>query len=254
MIHHTVEDNIVIASFNNGKYNSINLETLNNLADIIANVNENDTIRGLVLTGTGKVYCSGFDLGMFLGFKDLEETVAFFNVSEQVFMDLFMCAKPVVAALNGAAMAGGIIISMAADYRICKNHPKIQLGMSEIKLGLGLSVVQSTLMRYGLDSDKNFREVMYDAKRYDPEKALQSGLIDELSDEENLIPRAKEIIRSWFDNPGRAFNLLKYQLRKPVLDQMKHYLETENWQEKFNCMFHPETRASLEAVYKMMQG
>ncbi len=253
MINKKIEDGIIIAAFENGKFNSITVQTLAQLKEIVKQANEDDAIKGIILTGTGRTYCSGFDLPTFLGFKDLNEAVDFFNVSEDVFLDLFMCAKPVVAAINGAAMAGGLIVSMAADYRILKNHPKIQLGMTENKIGLALTVVQSGLMRYGLGSDSNFREVIYDAGRHDPENALRLGIVDELAEEDQLMARAKQVVVNWIDNPGRAFTMLKYTVRKPLYDQMKHYLDTENWQQGLNCIFNPQTRATLEMVVKMMQ-
>ncbi len=254
MIKERTEDNIVIATFENGKFNSITHDSLKQLSAIIKKVNEVDEIKGLILTGAGRVFCSGFDLPMFLGFKDLKEVLAFFEEAEDIFIDFFMCKKPVVAAINGAAMAGGLILAMASDYCVCKNHPKIQIGMSEIKIGLGLSVVQSEIMRFGLDSNKKFREVMYFGERHNVEKAQALGLVDELVADEQLIPRAKEIITTWIDNPGRAFMNLKQGLRFPTAERMKRHLKETDWRDGFKCFFDPQVRMSLEMVRKMMEG
>ncbi|MCP4135185.1 MAG: enoyl-CoA hydratase/isomerase family protein [bacterium] len=252
MIKEHIDDNILIATFANGKFNAITFEMLLQIREIVKKVNEDDSIKGMILTGEGKVFSSGFDLPTFLKFKDLDEVVEFFKDAEDIFMEFFMCKKPVVSAMNGATMAGGLILAMASDYRVCKNHPKIQLSMSEIKIGLGLSVVQSGIMRFGLDSNKKFREIMYFGERYSVDQALEIGLVDELAEEDQLIPRAKEIVSTWIDNPGRAFITLKQSLRKPTLDQMKHYLEVEDWREGLSCMFDPQTRATMEVVAKMM--
>jgi enoyl-CoA hydratase/carnithine racemase len=254
MITEKTEDNIVIATFDNGKFNSITRDSLKILSAIIKKVNEVDEIKGLVLTGAGKVFCSGFDLPMFLGFKDLDEVVTFFEEAEKIFIDFFTCKKPVVAAINGAAMAGGLILAMASDYRVCKNHQKIQIGMSEIKIGLGLSVTQTEIMRFGLDGNKKYREVMYCGERYNVEKAQELGLVDELVVDEQLIPRAKGIITNWIDNPGRAFMSLKQGLRFPAAERMRTYLKETNWQDGFKCFFDPQTRMSLEMVRKMMEA
>lgn len=252
MINQQVEDGILIATFEKGKFNAIDLETLLQVKDAVNRVNTDDEIKGLIFTGAGRTFCSGFDLPMFLGFKDLAEAVAFFEQAEEVFIDLFMCKKPVVSAINGAAMAGGLILSMATDYRIVKNHPKIQIGMTEIKIGLGLSIVQTELMRYGLDSDRTFRDVMFFGERVGIEKAKELRMVDEIVEEDALIPRAKEVITTWWDNPGKAFLLLKYSQRKPYETIMRQRLKDENWQEGFNCMFDPQTRGTLEMVAKMM--
>ena len=254
MIQERIEDNIVIATFDNGKFNSITHESLKILGAIIKKVNEVDEIKGLIVTGAGKVFCSGFDLPMFLSFKDLDEVLAFFEEAEKIFIDFFTCKKPVVSVINGAAMAGGLILAMASDYRVCKNHPRIQLGMSETKIGLGLSVTQTEIMRFGLDSNKKFREVMYFGERYNVEKAQELGLVDELVADSQLIPRAKEIVSRWIDNPGRAFISLKHGLRFPAAERMRTYLKETNWQDGFKCFFDPQTRMSLEMVRKMMEG
>ncbi len=252
MLKEQIDDNILIATFEKGKFNPIDLETLRQIKDAVQKVNTDDSLKGLVFTGAGRTFCSGFDLPMFLGFKDLKEAVTFFEEAEEVFIQAFMCQKPVISAINGAAMAGGLILSMASDYRIVKNHPKIQLGMTEIKIGLGLSIVQTELMRFGLNSDRSYRDVMFFGERYDVEKSKEMGIVDEIVEEDQLISRAKEIVTTWIDNPAQAFKLLKYSQRKPWEDKMRQRLKNENWQEGFNCMFDPQTRGTLEMVAKMM--
>jgi len=248
-----IEDNILIATFSNGKYNPITLDDLKQLGGMIKKVNETEELKGIVLTGDGKIFSSGFDLPTFLGFKNLDEAIAFFEVSEQVFMDLFMCKKPVISAINGHMMAGGFIAAMGTDYRIIKNHPKIQVSMSEIKIGLGLSIVQTELMRFGLNGDRMFRDVMYNGERYNVEQAKELGIVDEIYDGDDLVGRAKEMVVKWIDNPGRAFSLLKKTLRQPALDRMEYYLKNSDWKSGFNCIFDPQTRATIEAVSSMMK-
>ncbi len=252
MIKQQVEDGILIGTFDNGKYNTINQESLKNLREIVDRANSDDSIKGVILTGEGKTFSSGFDLPMFMGFKDLDEVVTFFEKTEGLYIDLFMCAKPVVSAMNGATVAAGLITAMATDYRIMKNHPKIRLGMSEIKIGLGLSIVQTEIMRFGFDSDRKYRDVMFFGEMYDVSRAKELDLVDELVEEENLIPRAKEIVATWTSGPGNAFTLLKQSQRASCAERMRHRLENENWREAFNCFFDEETRGAIDMVIKMM--
>ncbi|TFH43392.1 MAG: enoyl-CoA hydratase/isomerase family protein [Chrysiogenales bacterium] len=251
MIQQKIEDNIIIASIDNGKTNSITEKAVDTLSEIVQNLNENDDVKGLVITGAGKTFSSGFDLPMFLGFKDLDEVITFFRKTEEIYINLFTCKKPVVAALNGAAVAGGFITAMAADYRIVKNHPKIKLGMNEIKIGLGLSIVQTEIVRFGLNSDRTFRDVMYFGDMYDVQMAKEIGIVDEIAEEADLISRAKQVVCQWIDNPGRAFMLLKSSLRKPYEDRMRQRLRDEEWEPHFKIMFNPQTRALLEIGAKM---
>lgn len=251
MINERIEDNIVIAVFEHGKNNSITLETLRQLKAIVRKVNDDVCLKGIVFTGAGKAFSDGFDLPMFLGFKDVEEVIAFFNEEEEILLDLFMCSKPVIAAINGHAVAAGMIVSMACDYRIVKDHPRIKIGMSEIKIGLPLSVAQTEIMRFGLDSDRKYRDIMYFGAMLDVIKARELGVVDEVVEEERLIPRAKEIVCTFIDNPGRAFIKLKEGLKKPTADRIRMRLSAENWRESLAFFFDKDVRSTLEFVQKM---
>jgi len=252
MINSRLEDNIIIAAFENGKGNTITLDTVKAIGEIVKQANTEDAIKGIILTGTGKVMSSGFDLPMFLSLKNLDEVVAFFNIEEPILLDLFMCKKPVIAAINGHSVAAGIIFSMACDYRIMADNPKIKFGMSEIKIGLPLSIVQSGVIRFGLNSDRIYRDVMYFGEMLTPDQAKAIGAIDEIVPADQLIARAKELICKFIDNPGRAFIKIKEGLKKPTADAIQARLDQNDWQQGLNCFFDPQVRSALEFVMKMM--
>lgn len=253
MINEIIEDNIVIAELENGKTNTITHETLKKLKEIIDRVNEDDSLKGIVLTGKGRFFSSGFNLPMFLGFKDLDEVIAFFEEEEQILINLFSCDKPVVSAINGHCAAMGLIMSMAADYRIAKDHPKIKIGMSEIKIGLGLSLAQADIMMFGLDSHKKYRNVMFNGQMHDVKTSKELGIIDEtVETDEELIKRAKEIIVSWIDNPGRAFIQLKKVQKDPVINALQKKLNELDWRTPYNCFFDEKVRKTLEVVHSML--
>ena len=252
MLNEKLEDGIIIATFEHGKTNSLTLEILRKLRDIVKRANEDDAVKGIVLTGAGRTFCSGFDLPMFMGFKDVKEIGDFFDEGEEILLELFECRKPVVSALNGHAIAGGLIFAMASDYRIVKNHPKISIGMSEIKLGLGLTIAQSEVMQFGYESNKKFRDLMYFGRMLDINSAKEYGIVDEIVEEADLIGRAKEIVKKWIDNPGRAFIKLKEGLKKPTADRIRKRLAEENWKEGFKCFFDKDVRGAIEFVMSMM--
>jgi enoyl-CoA hydratase/carnithine racemase len=252
MLNEKIEDGIIIATFENGKTNSITMEMLRTLKAMVKRTNEEDAIKGIILTGAGRTFCSGFDLPMFMGFQNIKEIIEFFDEEEEILVELFMCKKPVISAMNGHAIAGGLIFAMASDYRIVKNHPKITIGMSEIKLGLALTIAQSEVMRFGYDSDKKFRDLMYFGKMLDIKGAKEYDIVDEIVEEADLIPRAKEIVKKWIDNPGRAFMKLKEGLKKPTADRIRKRIVEENWKDGFKCFFDKDVRGAIEFVMAMM--
>lgn len=252
MLQKKVEDNVVILTLNDGKTNALTDTVLNDLRNYLKEAAADSSIKGVILTGEGKTFSSGFSLPMFLSFKDVNEVVKFFEVEEEILLELFMFEKPVIAALNGHTVAGGMIFAMACDYRILKNHPKIKMGMSEIKIGLPLSVAQWNVVRFGLDSDKKFRDIMYFGNMFSPEQALQLGLVDELVDEDKLISRAKELINLWKNNPGNAFTPLKLCIRKETAERIRKELKEGDLKKELNCFFDENVRKTLEFVQATM--
>ncbi|MDY0360311.1 MAG: enoyl-CoA hydratase/isomerase family protein [Desulforegulaceae bacterium] len=248
MIKERIEDNILIAVLTDGKTNSIDFETLKQIDACVEKVNTDDNIKGLVLTGEGKFFSSGFNLPMFLGFKNVDEAVDFFNQEEEFLVNYFMCKKPVVCAMNGHSAAAGMIFAMASDYRIVANHPKIKLGMSEIKIGLPLTLAQSQIMRFGLDTDKKFRNIMYFGEMYGPEKSKELGLVDEVVESDDLLNRAKAIVSLWIDTPNRPFIRMKEVLKKEFAEKIQKRLKEENWQEGMSCFFQKDVRDILSFV------
>lgn len=246
------EGNIIIATFAHKNTNTLTAETLEALRAIVQRANDEEQIKGIVLTGQGRTFSSGFDLPLFLSFKDPSEVEAFFELEEEVLLELFTCHKPVVAAINGHAVAGGLLMAMACDYRIVKDHPRIRIGMSEITIGLPLSIVQSGIMRFGLDSNRSFRDIMYNGAMHDVTQARALGIVDEIVADDELLPRAEAVIRGWIDKPGRAFIQLKEGLKKGAADTMRARLANEDWRQALELFFRQDVRAALDMVNQIM--
>lgn len=252
MLETKIEDQIMITTLTHGKTNSITLETLNNLKECVAQTNQDEKIKGIVLTGQNRFFSSGFDLHTFMGFNTMEQAVKFLGYADEVFLDLFLCSKPVVCAMNGHAAAGGLILAMASDYRIIVNHPKIKVGMSEIKIGVPLSVAQSAIMRFGLDSDKKFRDVMYFGDMVDVTHALQKEIVDEVVEPQELIARGKSIVSMWIDTPGRPFCRMKEELKKETGERIRKRMAEKDWHYGLNCFFDKQVKDTLAFVQSSM--
>lgn len=249
-----IENNIIFFEWDNGPMNTITLDTLAALDETVSELEQNDDLLGLVLTGRGKLFSSGFDLPMFLGFEGIDDVIAFFKKEEEILAKLFACSKPVISAINGHCVAAGLIYSLGADYRITANHPKIKIGMSEIKIGLPLSIAQSEVVRFGLDSDRCFRDVMYFGQMFDPQGAKEKGIVDEVVEFDAVLPRATEIISLWMNNPGRAFMQIKKTAREPILERMRRRLEAVNWNDSLQCFLRKDVRQALMFVQSKMES
>lgn len=246
MFEATIEDGIQIVALKSGKTNPFTREVLLGLKEIVDEVNANPVPKGIVLTGEGRFFSSGFDLPIFINFKDPQEATDFFEMEEQVLLSLFTCDKPVVSAINGHCVAAGLIYSMAADYRIAKNHPKIKIGMTEVNIGLPLTIAQHEVMRFGLDGNHKFRDVMYFGKMAGVLKAKEMALLDEVVEEDRLIDRAKEIISQWIDTPNRPFIRMKQLLRLDTAKRIERKLKEMDWQDGLSIFFKEDVRRALE--------
>ncbi len=252
MIKEIIEDNIVILTLSHGATNSITLDTVKAIDKAVNRVNSEDALKGIILTGEGRFFSSGFHLPDFIGFKSVDEIDKWFTQEEELLINYFTCEKPVICAMNGHSAAAGLIWAFASDYRLVTNHPKIKLGMSENKIGLPLSVAQSAAVRYGLNSDRAFRDVMFFGDMVGVEKALEIGIVDEIVEEDQLLVRAKEIIVTWIDNPNRPFIPMKQMAKEKTVKEIRESLKDATWKERLKCFLRDDVKKTLQFVQSSM--
>jgi 3-hydroxyacyl-CoA dehydrogenase/enoyl-CoA hydratase/3-hydroxybutyryl-CoA epimerase len=172
-------------------------------------VAEQDSITGVVITSAKKTFFAGGDLKWMSGLGPGDAAKAFDTV-ERVKADLRKLEtlpKPVVAAINGAALGGGLEIALATNHRIAADVKGSQIGLPEVTLGLlpGGGGVARTVRMFGIQ--KAFMEVLSQGTRFNPAKAKETGLVDELvGSVDELVPRAKAWIKEQLkDDPDRVF-------------------------------------------------
>ena len=157
-------------------------------------VAERDSITGVILTSGKKTFFAGGDLGLLIqatpaDAEALEEQSTNFKAD---FRRLETLGKPVVAAINGAALGGGLEVALACHHRIALNVKGSEIGLPEVSLGLlpGGGGVVRTVRMFGLQ--KALMEILLTGKRRKPAEALSVGLVDELVDDpQELISSAK---------------------------------------------------------------
>ncbi len=245
-----VQDNIVIFTIDNPPVNSINTEVLEGLDAAIDRVNTEEELKGLILTGTGNIFSSGFDLGTFSSFEGPDHIDRWFRYEEEVFYKLFTCSKPVVGAANGHASAGGLIMLQACDYRMMKNDPKLKVGMSEIKLGMSLSPCHAEIMRFGLETNKNWKEVIYNGQRIPAPVALEMAILDELVDETELMEKAKAKVCEYIDTPNRPFISLKEIQKRYAAQKARQGIDAFDLRPLVQTFTNPAVIKQLKATYE----
>ena len=172
-------------------------------------VQEKDDVTGVVVTSAKKTFFAGGNLKSMMGATP-DDAQALFAMSEAIKADLRRLetlGKPVVAAINGAALGGGLEIALACHHRIVVDDPTIDLGLPEATLGLlpGGGGVTRTVRMFGIQSA--LMDVLLQGPRFKPAAAQVKGLVDELvKTREDLVPAAKKWIASVKDDPSAASN------------------------------------------------
>src|ERR1700737_2538301 len=178
-------------------------------------VAEKDSITGVVITSAKKTFFAGGDLkGMInLGPENAGEA---FDTVEAVKADLRTLetfGKPVVAAINGAALGGGLEIALACHHRVAADVKGLVVGFPEVTLGLlpGGGGVTRTVRMFGIQNA--FMNILSQGTRFKPAKAKEIGLVDELvGSVEELVPAAKAWIKANPDSHTQPWDVKGYKM------------------------------------------
>ena len=184
------------------------------LGDTVARLKqEREHIAGVVLTSAKKTFFAGGDLHELLGLQaaDASRFTTHLNGIKAQLRSLETLGRPVVAAINGAALGGGLELALACHHSIVADLPGSELGLPEVGLGLlpACGGVVRVVRRLGVTA--GLEKVLLPGKRFTPAEALELGLVDELVPGiDQLLPRAKKWIaenpepsQPW-DQPGFA--------------------------------------------------
>jgi 3-hydroxyacyl-CoA dehydrogenase/enoyl-CoA hydratase/3-hydroxybutyryl-CoA epimerase len=160
---------------------------------------EKDTVKGVVITSAKKTFFAGGDLNDLKAAtkENAPELAEMVRAGKAQLRRLETLGVPVVAAINGAALGGGLEIALATHHRIALDSPKVQMGFPEVQLGLlpGAGGVVRTVRMLGIVDA--LMKLLMQGQRLRPDKALEAGILDEtVTGLEQLVPAAKEWIKA----------------------------------------------------------
>lgn len=207
-------DGVTVARMEFGKGNAINPGVLDEIAAGLDRAGD----APLVLTGSGGIFCAGLDLVTLEDFDRpaMEEFVDRFNT---VFMQVLTARRPIVAAVNGHAVAGGCVLALTCDYRVLVRD-EVTVGMNELSIGLPLPAVVTEILREVL-THRTFRTLTLNGEMMSPERALELGVVDELApDPEATVERACEVARH-LGRSAKAFKVMKGATVSPVAERLQ---------------------------------
>ncbi|MDR1876547.1 MAG: enoyl-CoA hydratase/isomerase family protein [Flavobacteriaceae bacterium] len=188
----TKEDKIALVTINRPQQlNALNSLTLKELSECFSALDSDNETRAIIITGSGdKSFVAGADIKEFLNLDPNRIEDFAKNAHETVFNKIENLSKPVIAAINGFALGGGLELSLACHIRIASTNAK--LGLPEVTLGL-IPGYGGTQRLPKLVGKGNANQIIFTAEMIPSDKALNIGLVNEVVTPENLLSRAKEI-------------------------------------------------------------
>jgi methylglutaconyl-CoA hydratase len=172
----------------------------------------------LILTGAGKAFCSGMDLDNLKSLigRSPEQSLEDSRVMARLFRTLYDFPKPTIAAVNGAAIAGGTGLATLCDFTLAV--PDAKFGYTEVRIGFIPAIVSAFLLRQV--GEKIARDLLLTGRLFDAEEARRIGLVTEIVSTETLLARARELASQLMENSPASLLYTKRLLSEAARAQL----------------------------------
>lgn len=222
MIDKESRGDVTLLRLAHGKANAFDTELLEALAIELTALLHAET-TAVVLTGTGHIFSAGVDLRRLSG-GGRAYVDRFLPALGDAFFKAFAFPKPLVAAINGHAIAGGCILACACDYRVMADGEG-RIGVPELAVGVPLPSMALEILRLAVPVNR-LQALIYEGKICTPLEALREGFVDELVPAEQLLDRAISIATRLGRIPAASFTLTKRLVRQPTQDRVANNLKS----------------------------
>jgi methylglutaconyl-CoA hydratase len=205
------------------KRNAISYELID---DLIAALKQtaDSSAQIVILTGAGKAFCSGMDLDNLkqLTGRTHEQNVLDSETMASLFRALYDFPKPTIAAVNGAAIAGGTGLATLCDFTLAV--PEAKFGYTEVRIGFVPGIVSSYLIANV--GEKRARDLLLTGRLFDAEEAYRLGLVTEIVTPEQLMPRALQLAAQLMENSPASLRTTKALLSSYTKEQLDRQLKS----------------------------
>src|SRR6266566_709630 len=205
------------------KRNAISFELIDDLLRVLDEV-ANSAAIVLIMTGAGKAFSSGMDLDnlkALLG-RSPEQNLQDSQTMVQLFRSLYEFPKVTIAAVNGAAIAGGTGLALLCDFTLAV--PDANFGYTEVRIGFVPAIVSTFLLRQV--GEKQARDLLLTGRIFTADEAYRMGLINEIVPPEKLIDRARELAAQLMENSPTSLRLTKRLLSDHARAELDAQIET----------------------------
>lgn len=227
-----IVDGIAVVTINRPEaMNALNTRFFQEMDDVIASISQNKDAKVMVITGSGKAFVAGADIAEMVS-KNPDEGSAFSRTGQNTFRSLEKMDIPVIAAINGFALGGGLELAMGCDFRIAST--KAKFGQPEVNLGLipGYAATQRLSRLVGL-GDALY--LLMSADMIGANEALRIGLVQKVYEPEQLMEEVMKIAKAIASKGPGAVRKVKVVTREGLLMDFDKGNELEA--EQFGSLF-----------------
>lgn len=233
---------VAVLVLQHGKANAMDVEFCEGLTAMFRQLEGDASVGAVVVTGQGRIFSAGVDLLRILD-GGVDYARRFLPALREVLATAFAFPRPLVAAVNGAAVAGGCVLACAADQVLAVEQAR--LGVPELQVGVPFPTSALEIMRNAVSSPF-VHEVIYGGEVYGAADALARGMVHRLVGADVLQAQAVEQAARLSRLPPAAFALTKRQLRGTVI---RHIAEegARMDEEALSQWADPQTHAAIRA-------
>lgn len=209
----SVEDHILTLTLNRpDRLNAFNGDMQSEMIDVFQKVNEDDDVRAVIVTGEGRGFCAGADLQAGADTFDTskrELARRWRDGGGRVTLAIYECLKPVIAAVNGPAVGVGMTMQLPMDVRLASTEARF--GFVFARRGLVMEACSSWFLPR-LVGMAQAAQWVYSGRVFPAQEALDGGLVSEMLEPDELLPRAREIAHDMIDSTSAVSVALMRQM------------------------------------------
>ncbi len=237
-----ITDNIAVVTIDRPEaLNALNSKFFKEMDDVIANISANKDVRVMIITGMGKAFVAGADIAEMVDMTP-EQGTSFSKLGQNIFRSLEKMEIPVIAAINGFTLGGGLELAMGCDFRIASS--KAKFGQPEVNLGMipGYAGTQRLSRLVGL-ADALY--MLTTGEMIGAQDALRIGLVQKVVEPEQLMDEVKKIAVTIASKGPPAVRKVKYVTRKGIVSTFDEGCDLES--EYFGSQFKAEGEVGMRA-------
>jgi enoyl-CoA hydratase len=214
-------ESVAVVRLNRPPANALDLDAIERLGSALVALGDDDSIGAVVLTGTGSFFSAGLDVKSVASYSKVERQEMVQRINQMI-CEVYALPIPLVAGINGHAVAGGLVCALLCDQRIGIREAG-KIGLTEARVGIPFPVASLEVIRAEIEPSL-LRRMVLTGRSISTTEAYSAGILDELVEAEKLLQRAEELALEVGSMPRSAYRQIKTQLRGPVIARLQQHV------------------------------